>query len=297
MKRRFFVLAGTTLGVVAALWFARSKDDAPRVDSDTHERATTEARYVSLAPAITETLTRLDAASELVAVSDYCDNPRHLPTVGSAITPRYEEIARARPTRILTTAVGGSQLGPLAQLAPVDDLPWLTTREIVDSLRKLGAITHRETSANVLADRFEKTFVVDAPAGAPRVLALLGYESAGGGTYWFIKDESVHGALVRAAGGKNAITTATPGAPRLGVEDLLKLDPDVIVAFTSDATPNEEASPLVRELNQLAPLRAVREKRVGVLGSKALLDVGPSLLEFVEPLRQKIATLTARKTP
>src|SRR5438876_11788385 len=61
-------------------------------------------RIVSLAPSVTETLFALGAGAEVVGVSQYCDFPpevRHLPRVGSFITPNVEAIAALRPTLVI----------------------------------------------------------------------------------------------------------------------------------------------------------------------------------------------------
>jgi ABC-type Fe3+-hydroxamate transport system substrate-binding protein len=255
------------------------------------------ARLVSLAPAVTETLRALGAEAELVAISDYCPTVGHLPRVGSAITPHYEAIARAKPTLILATAVSGSQLTPLDRIAPTVELPWLTVEEVASSVERLGALSARKSQAQTLAARFRAVLTRAAPAGAPRVLALLGDSGAGSRSYWFIKDDSLHGALLRAAGGQNAIPGPVPGAPRLSVEELLRLDPDVIVLFGADARGPSAAEPLLADLRQLTPLRAVRAARLGALSAPELMGAGPDLLDFVEPLRAEIQRLLALGAP
>jgi len=254
-------------------------------------------RLVSLAPAVSETLKALGAGEQLVAVSDYCADARKLPRVGSAITPNYEAIARARPTRILATQVGGSQLAPLTRIAPTTELPWLSVAEASASVRRLGELTGQNSRGNALAARFAKVLDVEPPPSGPRVLVLIGDAGAGTSSYWFIKRDSLHGALLHAAGARNAVPDAVMGAPRISVEELLRLDPDAVVIFGADTRGPASVEPLLAELRKLEPLRAVKANRLGALVAPELLGSGPALLEFVEPLRTEIARLLARPTP
>src|ERR1039457_5276175 len=65
-------------------------------------------RYVSLSPAITETLVALGVDSQLVGVSDYCHYPPPIQAihhVGSGYTPRYEAIVALAPTLVFVESV------------------------------------------------------------------------------------------------------------------------------------------------------------------------------------------------
>ncbi len=278
------------LGLGAWAWTRARTPESPPLHVAT-------PRLVSLAPAVSETLRALGAGEQLVAVSDYCSDTTHLPRVGSAITPNYEAIARARPTLILATQVGGSQLTPLTRIAPTTELPWLSVVEVAASVRRLGWLTGQSSRGNALAARFAKVLDVAPPPSAPRVLVLLGDAGAGTSSYWFIKRDSLHGALLHAAGARNAVPEEVTGAPRISVEDLLRLDPDAVVIFGADPRGPVSVEPILAELRKLEPLRAVKANRLGALVAPQLLGSGPALLDFVEPLRTEIARLLARPTP
>lgn len=290
MKRRWFLAAGL-LSLTAALTLALTRPAPSPSQAPPAPSLPAPQRIVSLAPAITETLEALGAKDSLIALSDYCTTEAPLPRVGTAITPHYENIALQRPDAIWTTQVSGSQLAPLARLAPVQEFPWLTPTDLVSSLRQMGQLLHKQDQAELLARRFEEVFSQKPPSDAPRVLLLLSYESAGGGTYWFIQDNSLHGALLRAAGARNAWSHPVPGAPRLSVEQLLQTQPDALILLTVSAQEPTGKDSLRDELLKLTPLRAVQEGRIGHLGGAHIFDTGPSLLEWVEPLRQTIQAL------
>ena len=107
-------------------------------------------RWVSLSPAITETLGALDALGLLVGRSDWCLEPetaRGLPAVGTALTPHLEGIAGLNPTRILVERAAQVETGALEQLADTEALPWLTLEEVVASTQTLGAWTGKRAQA------------------------------------------------------------------------------------------------------------------------------------------------------
>ncbi|NLE87422.1 MAG: ABC transporter substrate-binding protein [Myxococcales bacterium] len=251
-------------------------------------------RVVSLAPAVTETLVALGAAEHLVGVSQYCRGPLgDLPRVGSAITPHLEAIARLRPTLIVTTLVAGDQLQPLSRLAPTRELPWLHLHEVVASIRELGALVGREREGARLADRVARTLSAAPPEGAPRVLLVMSYGDTGSNDVWFIRRNSLHGALLHAAGGRNAVAKDVSGQPRMSVEELLRVDPELIVfVVDSEQVSEAEAQRRLRSVRALEPLRAVREGKIGLLRAPNPLSVGPSVLELVEPLRQELERLS-----
>ncbi len=262
-------------------------------------------RLVSLSPAVTETLFALGADSLVVGVSNFCRSPeaaRQKPAVGTALTPAYEAIARLEPTLILASEVGGQQLKPLAELAPTESLPWLTLEEVVQSTRRLGKLTHQIERGRELAGKLDRELSRPAPPNAPSVLLALSAENTGSAEIWFLRKNSLHGAALRAAGGRNAVASEVRGAPRLSVEELLGLDPDlvIVVAEPSPADSRKESGPaadahirerLLAPFRRLTALRAVREGRLGVVVRPGALGVGPSILDLVDPLRHEITRL------
>jgi ABC-type Fe3+-hydroxamate transport system substrate-binding protein len=256
------------------------------------------ARIVSLAPAVTETLFAIGAGPSVVGVSDYCDQPpeaRSLPRLGSSLTPGYERIARLAPNLIVSEANASTRDRELGAIARTRLLPWLTLDEIVGSTRELGRLTGRERDANQLAERLRQRLDVPAPPGAPRVLLVLGYQIGKLDEVWFIRKNSLHGAALHAAGGRNAVDQPVSGLPRLGLERLLEIDPDLIVVLTPRKV---RADDVIRTFSVLPALRAVRAQRVAVLEAPEAFANGPRILGMVDRLSREIAAFgSQRETP
>ncbi len=242
------------------------------------------ARLVSLSPALTETVLTLGGANNLVAVSNYCVLPPGMqrPRVGSSLTPSYEAIAAARPSLILCDGSAGAKRSELEAIAPCEVLPWLTLSEVVASIRRIGQVLGQTRAADALAQRLDARLSQKPAASAPRVLFLLSYDPDRPAELWFIRPNSLHGAALAAAGARNAIDHDVPGLPRLGVEELIKLDPDQVFILPMPGASLEQRKKQLAAFSTLAPLRAVKEARIGIVNGTQ--SVGPSILELVDAL-------------
>lgn len=253
-----------------------------------HRGAPPAARWVSLSPAVTETLFALGATRELVGVSDYCHYPpaaQQLPKLGTILTPRYEALAQARPSLILAEASQGAR-HEMERIAPVQWLAWLTPAQVASSTRLLGLKVGHAQEAEQLARKYEALLTVPVAPNAPRVLIALAHAPGNLTEVWYIRPGSLHGAALHAAGFRNAVATEPVGAPRLGLESAIALDPDWVVVLTVKAEP---APLLERDWRALTGMKAVREAHLRVLTAPELEVPGPRIFTLVERLRRELS--------
>jgi iron complex transport system substrate-binding protein len=230
-------------------------------------------RVASLSPAITDTIVALGGQGSLVLVSDYCRSA-HLPRGGTIISPRFERLASVQPDLILATHVAGSPDRDLSRIAPLLSVPWLTLDEVAGSIRRVGDVLEKKQEAEALARRMESELAPRDAPGAPRVLLLLGPLGEERIGYYYVRNESLHGRLLTASGYRNAMGTEVhPGQPHLSVEQLLGVNPDVILVLQEV----DSHGPL--PLAALTPLAAVRQGRTSTLSKPGILSMGPDLLE------------------
>ncbi|HLV20448.1 MAG TPA: helical backbone metal receptor [Polyangiaceae bacterium] len=254
-------------------------------------------RIVSLSPGITETLFAIGAGDRVVAVSDYCAYPppvRELPRAGTAITPQYERIARLNPDLIVTQTTQRSAAPELDGLGPTERLPWLELDEIAKSTLRLGELTGRQAQAAALADRLLTSLSKPPPPAAPRVLLVLGYAGTRLSEVWFVRDNSLHGAALRAARARNAVPEAVAGLPRMSLERVLEIDPDQIIVLSSKPLDASATRQVLEAWRGLPSLAAVEHGRIGVIDAEGALANGPRILDFVERLRALIGELATR---
>ena len=283
MRPRWWLAVGGALVALLALLLAfagpeSSKSSAPSGD-----------RIVSLSPALTETLFAIGAGDRIVGVSDYCNYPKaasERPKTGTSITPRYETIVSLAPSVIVTEAVVNARPQELRRLAPTLELPWLTLTDVVSGTRRLGQLAGRAEAANALADRLSTRLSTQPPSDAPRVLLVLGYGADTLDQVWFIRPNSIHGAALRAAGGRNAIAHDVVGQPRLSLERVIELDPDAVIVLV-----NSEAVPVQRieaQWQRLTSLAAVKQGRVAALVAPEAFANGPRILALVDRLSARL---------
>lgn len=249
-------------------------------------------RFVSLTPAITETLLAIGGSEHLVAVSNYCKLPANLklPRVGSSLTPSYEAIAGLRPSLILSDDSAGAKQRELAAIAHCEVLPWLTLDNVVKSTRRLGKLVEQSQPADALAQQLQTRLSRVPSADSPQVLLLLSYDPDRPAELWFIRQNSLHGAALAAAGARNAVSHDVPGLPRLSVEELLKLDPDQVLILQPPGATLEHKRSMLAAFSALAPLRAVKENAIGIVNGTQ--SVGPSILELVDALAHVLQRMT-----
>jgi len=283
MRSRWWLALRLVLVALSAAWLmAACRESSSSV-------APSGDRIVSLSPALTETLFAIGAGDRVVGVSDYCNYPEAAqarPRTGTSITPRYETIVSLRPSAIVTEAVVNARPQELRRLAPTVELPWLTLGDVIAGTRRLGQLSGREQAANALADRLSTRLSVEPPAGAPRVLLVLGYAADSLDQVWFIRPNSIHGAALRAAGGQNAVAHDVAGQPRLSLERVVELDPDaVIVLLNSEAAP---AQRIEEQWQRLSTLTAVKRGRVATLVAPEAFANGPRILALVDRLSARL---------
>lgn len=261
------------------------------------EKTTQGPRIVSLAPGITDTLFAIGAGSQVVARSDYCDYPPEvlrIPAVGTSLTPSYETILRLAPTLVLGEDNAAARVTELQAIARTRLLPWLSLSDVIESTRELGRLTGHTAKANELAKKMTERLAVPAPADAPRVLLVIGYRPGKLDEIWFIRDNSLHGAALRAAGARNAVPEAVSGLPRLSPERLIGIDPDAILVL---ALPGKAQGNQLDGFRKLSPLRAVTKNRLAVIEAPEAYVHGPRILTLVDRLEAALKNLVGGTAP
>ncbi|NJN84549.1 MAG: ABC transporter substrate-binding protein [Caldilineaceae bacterium] len=109
---------------------------------------------------------------------------------------------------------------------------------------------------------------------------------------WFLRRNSLHGAVLHAAGARNVVAQDITGTPQLSLERLIELDPDVVIVMhSSDSLTETDRNQLLADWRGLTALRAAREGRVSVLNGKQLYPAGRGIVRLVETLRVEIKRL------
>jgi iron complex transport system substrate-binding protein len=203
------------------------------------ELAAPARRIVSLAPHATELLFAAGAGDRVVGVlapADWPPEARRVPRVGHAAGVDLERIVALKPDLVIVWPyLAPAQIERLRAIGTaifVSDPR--TPAAIAVELERLGALAGTQaTAARAAADFRARLALLDRRASSARRLAVF-YE------IWHQPLYTVGGghlitAAIRLCGGENVFGQLSAPAPAVGVEDVLAVRPEAIVAGTDDA--------------------------------------------------------------
>jgi iron complex transport system substrate-binding protein len=257
-------------------------------------------RVVALAPNVTEIVFALQQQHRLVGVTRYSDYPeqaRTLPRVGSYIYLDAERIAALEPDLCIGIR-DGNPIAVIRQLEafgiPVFAVDPIDLATVMESILAMGDLLGAPTQARaVVADMQQRMDAVAARiAGAvnrPRVFFQIGVSpivSVGSNT--FIDQ------LITLAGGVNAAAGTAP-YPRFSVEQVIALAPEVMVISSMDRTAVFEQ---VRDQwRQWPAIPAVRRQAVFIAPTNVFDRPTPRLVDGLELLARFIHPLLFEESP
>jgi iron complex transport system substrate-binding protein len=248
-------------------------------------------RVVALAPNLTEIAYAVGAGDQLVGRTRYADYPPEaegLEIVGTYVNLNTERIALMRPDLCLAVR-DGTPLHALRDLErlgiPVFAVTTDTLDEIMTAVLALGDVLDHAPEAEAIVDEMRRDLdgisrLTAAAASTPRVFYQISARpiiSCGRGTH---VDE-----LIRLAGGVN-LAAGTGGYPRFGEEQVLALNPDVVILSSMDR--NGQIHEARRFWEQWPQIRAVAGDRVVQLDSDLLDRPTPRMVKGLKQLVQAL---------
>jgi iron complex transport system substrate-binding protein len=230
-------------------------------------------RIVTLSPACAEVVAGLGWADRIVGVVDYTDYPataKKLPSVGSYVSPSLETIVSLKPDLVVATSDGNPP-------ALLDRLRRMGIEVFVLDLRRWSSIERAIVELGARHGKKERAEGMVAEMGRvtrciarglegkarPRVLLAFDLDPAiAPGLDAFTNE------LVSLAGGDSATAGAPAPYPRLTVEQIIALAPDVIVATTMD--PNAQVERWQAWLGGWKAIPAIRDGRLHLVDGENL---------------------------
>ena len=251
-------------------------------------------RIVSTAPSFTETAFALGAGDRVVAVSTYCHYPEkanQLPRIGSYLKPNVEAIARLRPDLVLVHAEQVQIIEQFKTLGlRVLSLRNNTLEEVMKSMRELGAALEIPASAVLLEQsiraRLKKLENASLGKKPVSMLFVVGRTPGKLDGMVVVGKGSFLNELIRVAGGRNVLADSPVTYPKISIEAVLRLDPDVIVdmgdmAETTGVTETHKLA-VVQLWKDQPGIRAARQGRVFAVAADIFVVPGPRVSEAAE---------------
>lgn len=261
---------------------------AQPIDSDPADAAegNRPLRIVSGAPSVTEIVCALGRRDALVGRTRYCDYPPGLdsvPQIGALLDVQVERLLELRPDLVIiagNSRLMADRLSPLG--LRVESAPDASVEDVLAAVQRVGQLIGRPHAAQRLsaALRADLDQVVGRGSRGPRrrVLIVPGTLASPPTPPFVAGPGSFYDDLLRRAGHENA---APPGASpfgMLGIEALLRADPDVIIELDPDGATRKNGDADARAAwGALGSLAAVRGRRVHVLTGQLFYIPGPRL--------------------
>jgi iron complex transport system substrate-binding protein len=229
-------------------------------------------RIVGLAPHIVENIFSAGAGEKLVGVVSYSDYPeqaKSIPQVGSAYAWSLESLVALSPDLVVLWG-SGNGMASLAQLErlgiPVYVSEPRKLADIGESIRDIGELAGTSIIARQQAAQFEATIsALDAQYGTAEPPGV--FYQIWNNPLQTVNGEHMISHVIQLCGGRNVFGAETQLAPRIGLESVLQADPQVIVASGMDVSRPE----WLDDWKQYPSLRAVQ--------NNALLHVHPDLIQ------------------
>jgi len=252
-------------------------------------------RIVSTSPSITETLFALGLGDRVVGVSTYCRFPPEvatLPKVGTFLKPDAERIAGLRPDLVVVHEVGNGLDRRLGSLR----LPYIVVERgslasAYSSMREIATAAGVPERAETLVAEVQRRLDAIRRAGAARpkrrVLFIIGRRPGMLADLIAIGPGSYVNELIEIAGGTNVLAIpGQPEYPRISMETVIRLNPDVIVDTVDmgDTDAERRARQPVNERlwSAYSTLTAVKTRQVHAATTDALVVPGPRVVEAAE---------------
>ena len=254
------------------------------------------SRIVSTSPSITETLFALGLGERVVGVSAYCWFPpdaAKLPKVGTFLKPDVEVIARLRPNLVFVHPGPGATASQLKQLgistALVDrgslESVFSTIRQIAGAA---GVGDRADGLVRTITERLDRVKASVAGRPSRKILIIVGRRTGtltdivGVGPGSYLHD------IATLAGGTNVLASARMEYPKISMETVISLAPDVIVDVgemgeSPDSSARRAAATEALWRGQTL-VKAARDGNLHAVNDQAFVVPGPRIVDVAETM-------------
>lgn len=244
-------------------------------------------RVIAMAPHVTELLYAAGGGQRIIAAVDYSDYPeqaKRLPRVGSNREVDMERIAALKPDLIVVWMHGNSarQIEQIRALGvPMFHSEPKKLSEIPSSLTRLGKLMGTEPVAEAAAADLRKQLAALAAQYAGRPTVRMFYQVWNKPLYTLNGGHIVSDA-VRLCGGENIFAHMKVTAPVVGIEAVLQEDPEVILGGSRS---KDEDS--VAMWKAFPSMTAVRRNNLFRVDGNLLNRAGPRMIAGAAQLCEK----------
>ncbi|MFQ2709203.1 cobalamin-binding protein [Aeromonas caviae] len=247
--------------------------------------ATPPQRIVSLTPHLTELLFDIGAGDRVVATDDASDYPAevaNLPRVANYRSINLEALLAQKPDLVVAwRSAQARMLGPVERLGiPVFYSEPTDFASLATEMRSLGHLLGLTPRADEQARAYlTRLDVLAARYGEPKPLSVF-YQ------LWYppltsVKNSTWPGQAITLCGGRNIMANTGAAYPQVGLEQVIKANPGLILAGGQDPS-------VLDHWRQWPMLDAVKHQRLALINADELHRFTPRALNAVEQICEAI---------
>jgi iron complex transport system substrate-binding protein len=235
-------------------------------------------RIVSLAPGLTELLYAVGAEQSLLATVEYSDYPeaaKKIPRIGDAFHVDMERLLALQPDLVLawTTGTPTTTVEQIKALGlRVENIEVQHLSEVSSSLQRIGELTGTQVRAQQAAQEFQNgmSALRARYAGSTKLRTFVEVNQQ---PLYTVNGKHVLSEVLSLCGGENVFADLNQLAPAIGVEAVLKANPDVILS-------TEGSDQSVRQDWRAWPqLKAVKQAHIYAVSPDTTTRATPRLLQ------------------
>ncbi|MFM5818240.1 cobalamin-binding protein [Aeromonas sanarellii] len=242
-------------------------------------------RIITLTPHLTELLYDIGAGDRIVATDDASDYPPEvapLPRVANYRSINLEALLAQKPDLVVAwRSAQARMLAPVEKLGiPVFYSEPTDFASLATEMRSLGRLLGVEQQADARADAYlARLNALTARYGKPKSVSVF-YQ------LWYppltsVNDSTWPGQAIALCGGRNIMAKAATPYPQVGLEQVIKADPDLILAGGRDPK-------VLDHWRQWPMLDAVKHRRLALINADELHRFTPRALNAVEQICEAI---------
>lgn len=240
-------------------------------------------RIVSLTPGLTELIYAVGAEASLLATVEYADYPQaatQIPRIGDAFHVDMEKLLALKPDLVLVWT-SGTPATTVAQIKALGvRVESIETRRLDDvgaALLRVGELTGRQAQAQLAQQSFEQGIqaIRTQYAGSTTLRVFVEVNRQ---PLYTVNGQHILSDALSLCGGTNVFTNLNQLAPMIGVEPVLKENPEVILSTEGTAQQIRE------DWQQWPQLSAVKQHHLYVVSPDTTTRATPRLLQGAQEI-------------
>lgn len=246
-------------------------------------------RIIALAPSVAEAMHVLGLDDRVVGVGDYVTWPPELASkrrLGGLFNPDFEGIVALEPDLAILLTSEESLRGRLESIGvEVLTVPSDTLGDVELAVETIGERCGVEERAREVLREWRLALQPDPVSGAPRVVLVVGREPKRLGDMVVAGPDTFFDQLLGRLGAINVFYDVSSRYPQVGVEEVVRRRPDVVLELQPLVVPDSRRAALLEDWSALDALDEAPGPCVQIVDGEHVLVPGPRLPRIYDQLR------------